>query len=520
MAQANWIDRVALALSPSWGAKRMRSRVVAETLRHFEAAQSGRRTSNWTRKHSDANAASVPALAALRAHSRDLVRNNAWARNALRVITRNTVGYGITPKPVDGKSLKKAAEIWKRWANTTQCDAAGRLTFAGLEKLVARTVAESGEAVILRRWRRPGDGLAIPMQIQVLEPDFIDSEKSGKGEQGGAIINGIEYDAIGRRVAYWLFKQHPGSTLASGSASTRHPADNVIHAYDVDRAGQERGVPWLAAAIVKLKDFDEFEDAQLVRQKIAACFAAFVTDPEGGPPPLGATDAANPLVTTLEPGLVQSLVPGQTVEFGTPPLTTDDGFSVRILRAIAAAVGVTYEDLTGDYSQVNFSSARMSRIAHWGNVYDWQWNILIPQFCDPAWAWAMEVAVDAGLLGDAPAAEWTPQPMPMTDPDREARANMLMVRSGQKTLSQVIREQGMDPESQMIEYAQDLKRLDDLGIWLDCDVRRVSQAGLTQGRPAGTGFPDEGGGVVPAPEESAAKDSGEPATEPAEGAEE
>ena len=385
---AGGFDRVLLKIAPGWALSRARSRAAATILaRNYEAASTGRRTQNWTRRTSDANAAAASALVTLRAHSRDLVRNNAWARNALRVVVRNTVGWGISPKPVGAGANAKLREAWERWSGTTECDAAGRSTFAGLEKLVMRTVAESGEALVRRRWRRPADELALPLQLQVLEPDYIDTARHGEaGIQGGLIAHGIEFDAIGRRVAYLLFDTHPGSDLRAASPSRRIDAREIVHVYDLERAGQDRGVPWLASAIVNLKDFDEFEDAQLVRQKIAACFAAFVTDAEGGAGGvLGETDAVDPLVETLEPGMIQRLPLGKDIKFANPPLTTDDGFSVRTLRRIAAAIGVTYEDLTGDYSQVNFSSARMSRIAHWGNVYDWQWHLMIPQFCDPVW---------------------------------------------------------------------------------------------------------------------------------------
>jgi lambda family phage portal protein len=364
-----------------------------------------------------------------------------------------------------------------------------------------RSIAEGGEVLVRKRPRRAADGLAIPLQLQVLEPDFLDTARHNiPGVAGGLIIHGVEFDAIGRRVAYWLFENHPGSDLMTNPTSRRIPASEIIHAFDLERAGQERGVPWFAAAIVNLKDFDEFEDATLMRQKIAACFAAFVTDLDGGGgATLGEPDATDPLIETLEPGMIQRLPLGKDVKFANPPTTTDDGFSTRTLRRIAAAIGVTYEDLTGDYSQVNFSSARMSRMAHWGNVYDWQWNLLIPQFCDPAWRWAMEAADIGGILDGqaAPKAEWTPQPMPMTEPDREARANVTMIRSGQKTLSQVIREQGGDPDAHLEEYAADMAKLDAKGIWLDSDVRRVSQAGLTQLR-VGSGSGGSGSSSGPA----------------------
>jgi capsid protein len=68
------------------------------------------------------------------------------------------------------------------------------------------------------------------------------------------------------------------------------------------------------------------------------------------------------------------------------------------LRAIATGLGLTYEDLTGDYTNMPFSAARMSRLRHWARVVDdWRWRLLIPQFCDPVWDWAMEAAVIMGL---------------------------------------------------------------------------------------------------------------------------
>jgi lambda family phage portal protein len=486
-------DRVALSIAPRWAMSRIRARVSAELMvRHFEAASTTRRTMGWTKRFTDANAASGPYLANLRAHSRELIRNNGWARNARRVVNRNVVGYGITPKPVDAPDPKALMKAWKRWAGSTQCDAAERLTFTGLQKLWMSTIFESGEVLIRRRWRQPRDGMALPIALQTLEPDHIDTSKHDiPGIQGGPTVYGVEFDAIGRRVAYWLFDEHPGSSRVINPVSRRIDAREIIHAYDLERAGQDRGIPWLCAAIVKLKDFDEFEDGELMKHKIAALLAGFIeNDLDAAPVQVGAAgvapggSAGAPPVSVIEPGILQELKPGQKVSFTQPPSVTDDGFSTRTLRYAAAAIGVTYEDLVGDYSQVNFSSARMSRLAHWGNVYDWQYNMVIPQVCDPVWGWAMTAAALVGLASaDAPpSAEWTPMPMPMTEPDKEARANVIRIRSGQATLPQVLREQGIDPDAFLEEYAAWNKKLDALGVWLDSDPRRVSQAGLTQER--------------------------------------
>lgn len=478
----SWWDRFLISVAPDWGIRRVRARATAQLAeRHYEAASIGHRTSGWSRSRADANAATSGAtLSNLRAQSRDLVRNNPWARRGLRRITANTISWGIRPKAT-GRGADRVMARWKLWADTTQCDAAGRLTFYGLQRLVMRTVVESGEALIRLRWRRPEDGLAIPMQLQVLEPDFLDTGKDGP-VNGGKIIQGIEFDMLGRRVAYWLFDQHPGGSYGA-LESRRIPADSILHVYDQERAGQVRGVPWFASVDVRLHEFDEFEDATLLKQKIAACMAAFVTDVDGTTSPLGkpGTTPQGALTDGISPGMILSLPPGRNVTVANPPTATDHtSFSATSLRGVAAGMGVTYEDLTGDYSQVNYSSARMARTAHHTDVHDWRWNMIIPQFCAPAWAWMINALIlDGEDVENAPA-EWTEPPLPMLDPDKEGAATSRAVRNGQMTHDAMVREQGYDPEDFWREYSESLKRLDKYGIVLDSDPRHTTTSGQLQ----------------------------------------
>jgi lambda family phage portal protein len=508
--EPNALDRVLLAIAPKWALTRVRARAAALTLqRHFEAASPGRRTAGWPRHSTDANMANHGALGILREHARELIRNNGWAQNGQRVIERNTVGWGLIAK---AKASPKAQELWKKWSGAdenhlTECDADGMSTFAAMQALIIKAIAADGEVLIRRRWRRASDGLTLPLQLQVLEADFLDITKGGfVGLSGGPTIQGVEFDLLGRRRAYWLFEEHPGSgglvvSPRSSLLSKRVRAEDVLHVFRSERPGQVRGVSWYSAAIVKLKDFDEYDDATLMRQKIAACFAAFVTDTEGlTSPHLGAEvegDAAD-LLEGLEPGMLEYLPPGKSITFANPPGVNDHGSYTAInLRQVAASIGTTYEDLSGDFSQVNFSSARMSRIAFYGNVHAWRWRVLVPLFCAPVWRWAMEAAQVAGELpaGDAPGATWTPPPMPMIEPDKEGLALARLVRTGAMTPSEMVREQGFDPDDHWEEYAADLKKLDEKGIILDSDARKVSQAGLTQER----NFSKGGGGAPPPP---------------------
>lgn len=484
---SGWLDRAIGTLSPETQLRRVKARAALEIVaRHYEGASTGRRTQGWKRPTSDPNAATAPYARALRDVARDLVRNNPYAKSGLRKIVNHTVGWGIYAK---SRPRNRALErVWRAWAGTTKCDADGRHDFAGLQKLVMRTVVQSGEALVRRRIRRPEDGLPLPLQIQVLEPDFIDTNKHGITlPNGGRIVYGVEFDGIGRRVAYWLYPEHPGNSAWPAATSQRVPAAGIAHVYECDRAGQSRGVSMYGPAIPKLKDFDEYEDATLVKQKVAACLAVVTTDVDGTSPALGtADDTQSPATDSLEPGMVLNLPPGRSVNVVQPPSVAEYGdYSKTTLRAIAAGIGTTYEDLTGDYTNLPFSAARMSRVEHWQQVDDWRWMMLIPQFCAPVWEWAMETAVVMGLTEVIPEADWAVQPMPALEPDKEGLGVQRNIRTGIQTLSGALRELGLDPEDHLREMAADNALLDELGLVLDSDPRQMTQAGQAQSSLSG-----------------------------------
>lgn len=481
------IDRLTGYFAPLWTARRMAAR---EAMRSYEAASLGRRGSGHGRMQGDATRLVAAAGKVIREKSRDLVANNGWIRRAQTVWANNaTGGWGLQPRP-DGPQAARVSDIWRRWAGTesTECDADRRTNLGGLQAAVVRALFTDGEVLIRRRPRSASDGLTIPLQLQVLEADHLDSARSGPNAGGGQTVAGVEFDSIGRRTAYWLFPSHPGAVGLVPAASRPVPASEVLHIYVGDRPGQVRGISWLTAAILTTADLDGHEDAELMRQKIAACFAAFVVDADGTSTPVGETEAGtSPRVETFEPGMITYLEPGKSVAFGNPPATTDTAFATRVLRKIAAACGVTYEDLTGDYSQVNYSSARMGRLVHGMSVAMLQATVLIPQLCAPIFRWAMEAAALAGSIDgtELPGAEWTVPPLPMIDPEKEGLAYQRIVRAGAMTPSEMVRERGGDPAVHWAQYAADLAELDRLGIKLDVDVRAVSQAGLTQERASG-----------------------------------
>jgi lambda family phage portal protein len=432
----------------------------------------------------------------VRERSRDLVRNNPYAKRAISGIISNVVGTGIMYDMSGGseKVLANAKAIWRDWAESTDCDAEGLHDYYGLQSLAQRAVVESGEVLVVRKWRRKKDGyrIPVPFQIQLLEGDFIDTSKTADLQGGGFILQGVEFDVKGRRVAYWLFPKHPGEqfiNFGKGFVSERVPATDVRHLFRVDRAGQVRGMPWGAACIIRLRDFDEYEDAVALRMKIAACFSAFVGDIEGGSE---AEPDKKPISERLEPGAIEILPPGKTVTFPNMPSAQDDGFSERSLRAIAMGFDVTYELLTGDLSKVNFSSGRMGWIEFGRNVEQWRWHMFIPRFCRPNWDWFVEASLLAGYDFQGIRPTYTPPRREMIDPAKEVPGIRDEVRSGLKSLSEAIREGGRSPDEVLKEIASDAVKLDELKLKLDSDPRYLARGGTAQA--ANSSFSDEGGG--------------------------
>jgi capsid protein len=194
------------------------------------------------------------------------------------------------------------------------------------------------------------------------------------------------------------------------------------------------------------------------------------------------------------------------VKFTDPPTTSEyRDYAQVTLRTIAAGLGLNYEDLTGDYTDLPFSAARMSRLRHWARVEDWRWQTLIPQFCDPVWFWAMRAAAVMGRVkGEPPAATWTAPPPPMLDPTAEGTAYKNLVRIGARTWPEMVRELGYDPQEVLSEIKAWNAKLDEAGVVLDSDPRKTSQQGQEQpseaapvpppaappaGRPAPAGKP-------------------------------
>jgi lambda family phage portal protein len=470
----SFLEKSIKYISPTWALKREQAKTQIAALRSYDAAGRGRRLATWNPVDTSAQTESIGVLALLRARSRDLVRNNGWVKRGCNGVVANAIGSGIVPTVIGGtpKQADAIRALWRNWADSTACSIDGRKTFSGIQTLAMKAIVESGE-VLIRRVRTKDP--RVPIRLQVLECDYLDCSRDDLVLKNGArVIQGIEIDSNGKRIAYHLFKDHPGNYSTISRESVRVSADDICHIFREDRAGQVRGIPWTAAAVVTSRDLDDFESAELLRRKIAACFAAFVVDAEG-------VDSAqgDEISERIEPGAIEVLPPGKDIRFGSPPAVPYYSEYINsMLRKVAAGLDVPFEVLTGDYSQVNFSSGRMGWIEFQRSLDQWRWEMIVPLLCMPVWEWfAQAVTLANGINFEGVSAQWTAPRREMIDPTKEIEATKNAIRSGLTTLPEAQRAMGFDPELVMAEYALTNKKIDSLGLVFDSDPRKTAGNG-------------------------------------------
>lgn len=495
----NLIDKFISYIDPAKGAKRAYARYAAGEMskRFFEGASKSDRTSVWKRPNTGPNSAMYGQIGRLRSTVRNLTRNNPWSEKALRVLTSNVVKDGIKlrVRHKNEAEQERIALLWWYWADTTACDAEGMNDLYGLQELAFRSLVESGEVLIRRRRRRSSDNRAMPFQLQILEPDFIDDTRDGDLTGGNKVIQGVEFNSIGERVAYYLYESHPGERGTTFNLkSNRVLAKDIIHLYEPRRPGQVRGYPWAAPVIVRLNEFDQYEDAQLVKQRVSAAWCAFIYDAN---PPANATGLENSVADNGEkpneyfnPGTIEYLPTGKKIEFASPPSITGYGeYSANVLRAIAAGYGITYESLTGDLSNVNFASARVGWLEFQRNVTAWQKKLIVNMMCNRIWGWFDEYAQIMGYDTGNVETKWVPPRREMMDPTKEGNALKNQIRAGLTSYTRGLTELGLDADEIMQEIKQDQDKIKTLGITIEADARLPASGG--GGRPAGVVAVDE-----------------------------
>lgn len=474
----------------------------------LEAGRFNRRMSGWLPTQAHVNTLVSASGKTVLARTRFLARNNPYAAGAVDCFSGNLIGAGITPSwDLPDNLVEKKKEIQKTWARwTDSADAENITDLYGLMRRVGRELFIAGEIFVRKRPRFLTDGLPVPLQLQLLPSEMCPIEMTLQAQSGNQIRQGIEFDGIGRRVAYHFWKSNPGDSTEQprDGDTTRIPAEQILHIFDPVEAGQIRGLSRLTPAVVLLFMLDIYDDAELARKQTAALFSVFITRPDPSQTFINkvaedkakaATGADAGVATVdLKPGSAHQLFPGEGVTVAGPGDVGPgyEAFQYRSLSKFSAAVGLPYAGLTGDTTKSSYGSQRAAMLESRRRLEALQFGVIIFQLCRPIAHAFMDAAILAGKLKlEGYASDptpwrditWKPPKWDWIDPLKDLQAERLAVRAGFKARSDVVEADGRDPIDNDAKIKADRDRAAKDDLVFDSNAAQVSDAGVTQARP-------------------------------------
>lgn len=443
----------------------------------YQASGDGRRLSEFYAPNLGPNKASLSELDVLRNRSRASLRNNPWIKRGINADVANEIGTGIVPrsKAPDLGFKKEIRELWNDWLY--QADADGVLNAYGIQQVCAKSRREAGEVFIRIRKRSLNSGLVVPIQFQVLEADFCPTTYNRELKGGNKVIAGVEFNKQGKRVAYWMYQNHP----TDGEIITepmRISAEQIIHHYIPTRPGQIRGEPITIQSLIKSFHFDQYEDAELERKKTRANYTGVIQknfpeddeawkyDPITGE---AIEDEEGEHYIQAEPGSFPSLLPGEEINL-FPGDETGSGYSDFVrqqLLAMAAGLGVPYELLTGDYRGINDRVWRAIMNQYRREIEQTQTLFTIQQVCMGMWHAFVDMAVLSGQV-DAKdyatkrhqylRADYRPPAWAYINPVQDVNALIKSVDAGFDSRQSVVAGRGRDVEEIDQQREEDFTR--------------------------------------------------------------
>jgi lambda family phage portal protein len=443
--------------------------------------------------NTSADAELVTSLRNLRSRSRQLVRDAAYAKNAKRIIVNNVVGTGIklqaliqnTRGGLNARVNNAIEEAWRDWSTAENCHTGGKLHFHDIERMAMGQVFEAGE-IFIRIHRRKFGQSVVPIGLEVIEPERVvdgyaqPSQVAGNGQ----IRMGIEVDEFRRPIAYWIRDLHPGDVrlnVERTDRAERVPAADIFHIHIIDRWPQTRGEPWLHSVAGKLGDMNGYSEAEIIAARGAANYLGIIESAED-PESMGQKTEDGSIEMGMQPGSFLRTLPGEKANFLTPnrPNSAMDPFMRFMLREIAAGTGVSYESLSRDYSQSNYSSTRLALLDDrdvWRALQAW----FIRSFRARLHLEFMQAAVLSGAIAEVPkqayaldikrytAAIMRPRGWSWIDPTKEVAAYKEAVKAGFTTVGAVIAQTsgGEDLEDIMTMRSDELQFMDELDLAFD-----------------------------------------------------
>lgn len=432
--------------------------------RNYKATQSGNLFADWISGSSNADSNIRFNLRKIRDRCREQARNNDYAKRYLQLLVTNVVGqngirFQSKARNLDGNLDQLGNQTlereWKRWSKKGNCTIDGKLSFLDAQKLFIETLARDGEVLIRHITSNNSND---PYRIQFLDADYLDEEENKVLNNDEEIIMGVKLDKYKKPVSYYLFKEHPHN-LYHGKYDRKHievPAEDILHAYQIERPEQTRGVPFMTTALTRLRMLDSYEEAELVAARVGASKMGFFTSPAGDGYVGEDTDDGYTPIMSAEAGTFEQLPEGMTLQQFDPqhPTSGFDAFHKSVLRGIASGLGVSYVSLANNLEGVNYSSIRQGTLEERDNYRILQ-QFMIEHFIEPIFnKWLLQTMSfkDNFLLPPdkydkfADSATFIGRSWGWVDPVKEVKANVEGLQAGVVTMQDIQANYGRDVE--------------------------------------------------------------------------
>jgi len=428
----------------------------------FEGSSIDRLYSSWTTLNQSADTELFTNLKTLRARSRELERNNDYAKKFLRMTRTNVVGkVGIrlqsmvmtNGKKSDDTAREKIETAFKEWSEKGVCDVTGTYSFRDIQKMVISSIARDGE-VFVRRVRNFDNDFKYALQL--IESDHADENFNDERVNNNVIRMSIELGEFGKPVAYHLWPTHPGDFRFGQTVPSerlRIPESQVFHLFVKNRISQNRGMPWFHAAMTRLNMLGAYEEAELVASRIAANKNIFYKRGDSSEY-VGDDSVDGSPIQEQEPGINEILPNGWDIVQNDPqhPTTQFGDFEKAILRGIASGLDVSYNFLANDLEGVNFSSIRagvQDERDVWRDIQKW----FIDHFMMPVFHDWLEMSLLTGAVklpfsgfDRFKAARFFPRGWEWVDPLKDSQSKLMDLENGLTTASEIAAGKGQDLE--------------------------------------------------------------------------
>lgn len=446
----------------------------------------------------------------LRQRSRMLYMAAPIATAALKRQRTNVVGNGLKLKSTINREVlgmtPEAAEEWQKrteaefalWAERRNaCDATGVNDFYGMQQLVMLSWPMSGDCFAVVKHYGTTPLMPYSLRLHIVEADRVRTPTAdggigfltttGTAKNGNAIYDGVEVDASGRIVAYYISNNYPYQNTIVPTEFSRVEAygrrtglPNILHIMDSERPDQYRGVPYLSQVMEPLLQTRRYTEAELMAALVQSFFTVFVkTEAGSSDMPFNEVGGDNveevsrdPNEYEMGPGTVNMLEPGEDVAFGSPthPNTGFDTFMRAMCEQVGAALEIPADLLIMSFNS-SYSASRAALLEAW-KAFRMRRAWLVKDFCRPVYElWLTEAVargriIAPGFLTDPLIrqaylqSEWIGPSQGQLDPTKEVQAAVMAIENGLTTReAEAIKLNGSEYSANVDKLALENERL-------------------------------------------------------------